>query len=216
MVQQLQLFLEHFAVAVSAVSGVLAARGKRVDLFGVIVLAVVTAFGGGTTRDLLLGDLPVFWVARPEYLYNAIIAAVVTFFLVRYRTLQGDGLLVADAFSLALFAVVGTQKALVFQTDPVVAAAMGVVTGVVGGMMRDVLLMEIPLVFRKEIYFYATAALCGAVVYLALNQWRTQAPSNMVIAVGITLLLRLASIKYKLSLPVFREAGDQSHSKPER
>lgn len=214
MVLKLQIGLEHFAVAVSAISGVLAARGKRVDLFGVIVLAVVTAFGGGTTRDLLLGDLPVFWAARPEYLYNAVIAAVITFFLVRYRALSGVGMLVADAFSLALFAIVGTQKALVFHVDPVVAAAMGVVTGVVGGMLRDVLLMEIPLVFRKEIYFYATAALCGSVVYLALDRWRPQAPSNMVIAVVLTLLLRLVSIKYKLSLPVFHAAEDQPSGKP--
>jgi uncharacterized membrane protein YeiH len=207
----LQFALEHFAVAVSAISGVLAARGKRVDLFGVVVLAVVAAFGGGTVRDLLLNAHPIFWIRDPLYLHNAIISAVVTFFLVRYRDLSGVGLLVADAFSLALFAIVGTQKALVFDASPAVAAAMGVITGVVGGMLRDVLLMEIPMVFRTEIYFYATAALCGSVVFLALNHWFPESPSNMVIAVILTLLLRLASIKYKLSLPVL---GDGKTPEP--
>jgi uncharacterized membrane protein YeiH len=188
---------------------VLAARGKQVDLFGVTVLAVVTAFGGGTVRDLLLGDLPVFWVRYPDYLYNSVIVAVATFFLVRYRDLQGAGLLVADAFALALFSIVGARKALEFNFAPAVAAAMGVVTGVAGGMLRDVLLSEIPMVFRKEIYFYATAALCGSVIFLALHHWRPEAPSNMVIAVGLTLLLRLVAIRWKLSLPVLSPSRDK-------
>jgi uncharacterized membrane protein YeiH len=165
------------------------------------VLAVVTAFGGGTTRDLLLGDLPVFWIKHPAYLYNAVITAVVTFFLVRYRELAGTGLLVADAFALALFSIIGAQKALSFSDAPAIAAAMGVVTGVVGGMMRDILLNEIPLVFRQAIYFYATASLCGSVIFLALEAYRHAAPSNVMIAVGITLLLRMASIHWKLTLP---------------
>jgi uncharacterized membrane protein YeiH len=197
--------LEHFAISVSAITGALAARGKRVDLFGVIVLAVVTAFGGGTVRDLLLGDLPVLWVRDPAYLYNAAITGVVTFFLVRYRELTGSGLLVADAFSLALYSIVGVKKALLFNPDPVVAAGMGVVTGVAGGMIRDVLLGEIPMVFRREINFYATASLCGSVIFLALHAWFLNPVLNTVIAVLITLVLRLASIRWKLSLPDFEE-----------
>jgi len=210
---KLQFLLEHFAVAVSAISGVLAARGKRVDLFGVVVLAVVTALGGGTVRDLLLENAQVFWVRHPDYLYNSVLTAVATFFLVRYRDLQGTGLLVADAFALALFSIVGTQKALEFSVAPAIAAALGVVTGVVGGLLRDVLLIEIPLVFRTEIYFYATASLCGSVVFLALNHWRPHSPANLVLAVILTLLLRLVAIKWKLSLPIFQPVTDTAEGK---
>jgi uncharacterized membrane protein YeiH len=107
----MQLWLEHFGVAVSAVSGVLAARGKRVDLFGVLVLALVTAFGGGTVRDLLAG-VPVFWMHHPALLLNAAGTAVITFFVRRVRELPSGWLLVADAFALALFTIVGTRKGL--------------------------------------------------------------------------------------------------------
>lgn len=206
---KLQYILEHFAVVVSAISGVLAARGKRVDLFGVIVLAVVTAVGGGTVRDLLLDVPKVFWLQNPDYLYNALITAVVTFFLVRYRDLPMTGLLVADAFALALFSIVGARKAVEFHAVPVIAVAMGVVTGVVGGMIRDVLTGEIPLVFRKEIYFYATASFCGSALYVALYHWRPNRPVNLVIAVMFTLLLRLVAIRWKLALPVFQPSSEK-------
>lgn len=202
---KLPFLLEHFAVAVSAISGVLAARGKRVDLFGVLVLAVVTAFGGGTVRDVLLGDQPIFWVRQPAYLYNAVLTALVMFLVVRYRDLSGAGLLIADAFALALFSIVGAQKALVLGTPPLAATAMGVVTGVAGGMLRDVLLMEIPLVFRRQIYFYATASLAGAGLFVVLEEWFPGMARNMLLGVGLTLTLRLLSLKLKLSLPEMPE-----------
>jgi uncharacterized membrane protein YeiH len=202
---KLPFLLEHFAVAVSAISGVLAARGKRVDLFGVLVLAVVTAFGGGTIRDVLLGDQPIFWVRQPAYLYNAVLTALVMFLVVRYRDLSGAGLLIADAFALALFSIVGAQKALVFGTPPLAATAMGVVTGVAGGMLRDVLLMEIPLVFRRQIYFYATASLAGAGLFVVLEEWIPHVARNMLLGVGLTLVLRLLSLKFRLSLPEMPE-----------
>lgn len=204
---KLPFVLEHFAVAVSAISGVLAARGKRVDLFGVLVLAVVTAFGGGTVRDVLLGDQPIFWVRQPAYLYNAVLTAFAMFLIVRYRDLSGKGLLVADAFALALFSIVGAQKALSFDTPPLAATAMGVVTGVAGGMLRDVLLMEIPLVFRREIHFYATASLAGAGVFVALEEFWPGVARNMLLGVLVTLGLRLVSLKYKLSLPELPNRG---------
>jgi uncharacterized membrane protein YeiH len=197
----LALVLEHFAVATCAASGVLAARGKRVDLFGVIVLAVVTAFGGGTIRDLLLGSTPIFWVERPAYLYNAAVTAAIVFLVIRFRELEGTGMLVADAFGLALFSIVGARKALAFNLDPIVAVAMGVVTGVAGGILRDVLLGQIPLVFRREIHFYATASLGGCVMFLALEHFWPQATANSLIAIAFTLLLRFVSIRWKLALP---------------
>ena len=195
--------LEHFGVAVSAISGVLAARGKHVDLFGVIVLAVVTAFGGGTIRDLVLGDVPIFWVRDANFLLNASAVAVLTFFVARVHHFQSNALLNADAFQLALFTMIGVKKALAWNVAPPAAVALGVITGVAGGIIRDTMTGEIPLVFRREIYFYATAALAGAIVFVALQHWLPDGPANVIIAAAVTLLLRLAAIRWKLALPTF-------------
>jgi uncharacterized membrane protein YeiH len=196
--------VEHFAVSVSAITGVLAARGKQVDLFGVIVLALVTALGGGTIRDVILGQGPVFWTADSRYLVNAAATAIVVFYLVRFHELPMTVLLVADAFSLALFTIIGTQKSLSFQTSPPVAVAMGVITGVAGGILRDLLIGQIPLVFRREIYLYATAAFCGASLLVLLNRWLPDMRTNMVLGMMTTLLLRLAGIRWRIALPMFR------------
>jgi uncharacterized membrane protein YeiH len=196
--------LEHFGVAVAAVTGVLAARGKQVDLFGVVVLALVTAFGGGTIRDVVLGDHPVFWAKEPHYVYTATVAAVVTFFLARTHAIHLRLLQVADAFALAFFTIVGLIKALSFEAAPSIAIMLGVITGVAGGILRDLLLNEIPLVFRPDICLYATAAFFGALLYVGLQSARVDRLSNMVVSVAAILLVRLAGVQWKLSLPVFR------------
>jgi uncharacterized membrane protein YeiH len=195
--------LEHFGVAVAAMTGVLAGRGKRVDLFGVVVLAVVTAFGGGTVRDLCLGSTPVFWIADDRFLLNATGVAVLTFFVARLRRLPESVLLVADAFALAFFTMAGTEKSLALGTTAPVAVAMGVITGVVGGILRDVLTGEIPLVFRQQIYLYATAALVGAGVYVLLVRWLPDRRLSLLLATLTTLALRLGAIRWKLTLPEF-------------
>jgi uncharacterized membrane protein YeiH len=147
----LQPVLEHAGVAISAASGVLAARGKRIDLFGVLVLALVTAFGGGTVRDVLAGDLPPVWLRTPDYLANGTLSALVAFFIVRRRTLPERVLLIVDAFVLALFTLIGTRKGVLLQFSAPVSILLGVCTGVAGGILRDVLVGEVPLVFRPEI-----------------------------------------------------------------
>jgi len=129
----LQLILEHVGISVSAIGGVLAARGKSIDLFGVIVLALVTAFGGGTVRDLLVGDLPVVWLRTSDYLLNATITALATFFVVRLKPLPRMALLIADAFALALFTMIGTRKGASLHLSLAVAVLLGVVAGVAGG-----------------------------------------------------------------------------------
>ena len=199
----ISLTLELVAVGVCAVTGVLAAEGKQVDLFGVLVLAVVTAFGGGTVRDLLLGDVPVAWMRNPYYLLTAMLAGLGTFIVARYRSLPRTVLLVADAFGLALFTLIGTKKGLAFGVTVPVGVMLGVITGVAGGILRDVLTGTIPLVFRSAIYLYATAALCGALVYVLVLRWT---PSKVVAAgssLATTLVLRLAAIRWKLGLPLF-------------
>ena len=197
----MQTWLEHFGVGVSAISGVLAARGKKVDLFGVLVLALVTAFGGGTVRDLLVGA-PVVWMHEPAFLLNATAVALVTFFVRRVRDLPRTFLLVADAFALALFTIVGTRKGVVLNFAPPVAVLLGVVTGVAGGILRDVLTGEVPLVFQPQIYLYATAALIGATAFVTAHHWWPNQPVMTVACTVLILLLRLAGIRLKLSLPV--------------
>jgi uncharacterized membrane protein YeiH len=200
----MQYWLEHFGIAVSAVSGALAGRGKQVDLFGVIVLALVTAFGGGTLRDLMIGAVPVFWIRYPDALANAFFAGLITFFFARYYEPPVNFLLVADAFALALFTIVGVREALDWQLAPGASVAIGVITGVAGGMIRDVLTGEIPLVFRPHIYLYATAAIIGASAFVLLESVRPNSRDNVLYCTTGILLLRLIAIRWKLVLPVFR------------
>ena len=196
-------WLEQLGVAVAAITGVLAARGKRVDLFGVVVLAVVTAFGGGTIRDLTICDSPVFWVRDGNYILTAVAAALVTFVVARFHEFSVRALLLADAVSLAFFTMIGVKKALIFAAPAPVAVTMGIITGVAGGILRDILTGEIPYVFRKEIYFYATASLCGAVVFVLIHNSLASPQVSVLIGAAVTLSLRLAAIRWKLALPLF-------------
>lgn len=202
----MQYFLEHLATCVSAISGVLAARGKSVDLFGVVVLALVTSLGGGTVRDTILDLRPVFWVADSSYVVTGTLCAMVTFFVARYWTglppLADWALQLADAASLALFTLVGTEKALGAGVPPLVGMAMGVITGTAGGMIRDTLLGEIPMVFRRQIYLYATASLAGAGLYVLLNGLLDSNLLRLLVLFAI-FGLRLAAIWWKIYLPAF-------------
>jgi uncharacterized membrane protein YeiH len=192
-------WLEQLGVAVAAMTGVLAARGKHVDLFGVVVLALVTAFGGGTIRDLALGDAPVFWVRDGNYVLTAAGAALVTFVVARFHDFSNRALLLADAVQLAFFTMIGAKKALLFAAPFPVAVTLGVITGVAGGILRDTLTGEIPYVFRREIYLYATASLAGAVVFVLLQS----TSYGLLTGAAITFVLRLIAIRWRLALPIF-------------
>lgn len=198
--------LDIFGIAVFAISGALAAGKRRMDLFGVVVLAAVTALGGGTLRDIILDVGPVFWVTEPTYLLVAVAAAVATFFMIRLFSLPPRLLAIADAVGLAVFTILGTEKALAADMPAVIAVVMGVITGVVGGMIRDVLSGEMPLILRSELY--ATASLCGAII-LTLTISKLQVREIAVVAsLFVTLALRLSAIKWKISLPLMsRDKG---------
>ena len=206
--------LDLFGVAVFAVSGSLAAGRKRMDIFGVIVLGLVTALGGGTLRDALLDAGPVFWIADPWYLLIAVIASMLTFIAVRVISVPWRGLLISDAFGLAVFMAIGTAKALAVTNSASVAIVMGVMTGVAGGMIRDVLSAEVPLILRKEIY--ATAALCGSLAYVVLFRLGMPGIASLILAATATLSLRLAAIHWKFSLPVFKSKDDLEHGGPDK
>ena len=198
--------LDLFGVAVFAISGTLAAGRKRMDLFGVLVLALVTALGGGTLRDLLLGITPVFWVSDLSYLLVVAIASVGMFIAVRSISIPRRVLLVFDALGLAVFTMIGAEVALDSTNSSVVAVVMGVMTGVAGGMLRDVLSAEVPLVLRKEIY--AIASLCGAVVYVLMSGLSAPDVASITVSIITTLIIRLAAIRWGLSLPVFARKGE--------
>ena len=207
--QTLLYVMDLFGVAVFAITGSLAAGKKRMDLFGVVVLATVTALGGGTLRDLVLGASPVFWVLAPIYLLVAVATAIVTFFLVRFCGLPLKLLSVADAFGLAVFTVLGTQKTLDMGISPGIAVVMGIMTGVVGGIVRDILSGEIPLILRREIY--ATASLCGAITFCLVSFYLKNQALAALTSVIVTLGLRLSAIKWKMSLPQYiSHEGDDS------
>lgn len=194
-------FLDLFGVAVFAVTGSLAAGRKKLDLFGVVVLALVTALGGGTIRDMVLGIRPVFWIARPVYVIVALGASVLIFILVCFKKPPKELLLVLDAFGLAVFTAIGAQKALDLGSSYVIVIMMGMTTGVVGGMMRDILSGKVPLILRREIY--ATASLCGAVIFVILSVFWPNSVLNVTISIITTLVVRLVAIKWNLSLPIF-------------
>ncbi|TDU70598.1 putative membrane protein YeiH [Prosthecobacter fusiformis] len=196
-------WIEYSACAVCAISGVLAAEGKRMDLFGALVLALVTAVGGGTIRDLCLGVRPVFWIQTPDFVSTALVAAVVTFVVARFGDIPNRALAIADAFGLALFAIIGTEKALLLGSPGLVAVLMGIVTGVAGGILRDVLRSEIPWVLRAEVELYATAAGMGATTFVLLRQWFPPSESHRYIGMGVILILRLAAMYWKVRLPTF-------------
>jgi len=197
--QQLIYMLDLFGVAIFAISGSLAAGKKQMDLFGVVVLATVTALGGGTVRDMILDLGPAFWVTNPTYLIVVVIAAIATFMLVRIIDLHPKALVIADAVGLAVFTIIGTEKALNADVSGFICVVMGVTTGVFGGMIRDILAGEIPLILQKEIY--ATASLCGAIVFYLIYSVLGLREPAVIISFAITFCLRLAAIKWDISLP---------------
>lgn len=195
--------LDLVGVAVFAASGVLAARDRDLDFLGVIVVAAITAIGGGTLRDLLLDRHPLFWVTDTSYMMVIITAAIVTVAYVRIWPPPGVSLLVADAFGLALFALSGAQYAEAAQCPPLIVVLMGTMTGVTGGVVRDVITAKVPLILRREIY--ATAAIVGVSVYLAMQALGV--PRDVAFGVGMIVVagLRLIALRWNLHLPVFHK-----------
>ena len=154
--------------------------------------------------DPALGCSAVFWIRDSGYVLTAMAASVVMFFIARRWPMPHKLLAIADAFVLAAFTILGAAKALTFDAGSVNAVVLGVITGVAGGILRDVLVGEIPLVFRQETYIYATAAFAGAAVFVVLKHWLPGNAAGGLIGAGLTLALRFIAIQWKISLPVFR------------
>ncbi|MDE6574768.1 MAG: trimeric intracellular cation channel family protein [Muribaculaceae bacterium] len=196
------LIIEMLGTVAFAISGIRLAAAKSFDWFGAYVVGLVTAIGGGTVRDLLLG-IPVFWMQTWMYL-GVTFVSLVTVIIFR-RALVGGmrTLFIFDAIGLALFVVVGIEKSLVAGYPMWVAIAMGIITGSFGGITRDILLNEEPLFFRKDIY--ATACLAGGLVYWLVSLLSFTTPIAAQISCGLTVIgLRIAAVHYNWSLPILQ------------
>lgn len=193
-------------VAVFATAGALAAQGKRLDILGVVVLAIVTALGGGTIRDITLDIHPVVWIADTAYLWTAIVSAIVAFVVCRYIQYPRRTLLVLDAMGLALFAVLGAEKALGQELSPLIVVMMAVITGCAGGMIRDILTGQIPLILQRDGELYATCALAGAMFFILMEPYMSGQVLALV-SMMIIFVLRLAAMFANLRLPEFIIAG---------
>ena len=191
--------LDLFGVAVFAVSGTLTAGRKGMDLFGAVVIAVITAVGGGTVRDVLLDNHPVFWIRDPTYLLVILAATAAALAYARLSRPPRISLLVADAFGLAVFTFIGARTAYEAGVPAPVVVVMGAITGAAGGVMRDVLCAEVPLILRRDVY--ATAAVAGATVYVLLRELEATGPALALVPVAIVFGLRLAAIRLELNVP---------------
>lgn len=195
--------MDFLGVSVFAVSGVLAAGRKHLDWFGVLVIATVTAIGGGTLRDLLIDRNPVFWMADTGYLWAIFAATLLTLLIVRFREVPLRALLVADALGLALFAISGARIAEAAGFGGIVVVILGTITGVAGGVFRDMLLAEIPLLLRDG-EIYATAAIAGIILYLALQATGFERLTAGYAGMAAVVVIRFAAIFFNLRVPALK------------
>lgn len=200
----LLLVLDLGGTFVFAISGAVTAVRHRMDIFGVLVLAFAAGNAGGITRDLLIGAVPPAAIADWKYLAVSILAGLLTFYWYRQMDRLRHPVLWFDAVGLAFFAVAGAQKALLYGLDPVMAALLGMLTGVGGGMLRDVLANEIPAVLRADLY--ALAALAGAAVVVIGHALHFQAVATAIIGGLLCFALRFMAIRYGWHLPKAKRA----------
>jgi uncharacterized membrane protein YeiH len=190
-------------VAVFAASGALAAVRRALDPVGVLVLAIVTATGGGTLRDVLMDRHPIFWISSPWYIGVSAVAALATWLWVRRFPPPDRSLQYADALGLAFFSIAGAQIAEAGGLRPFAATIMGAITGCAGGLIRDVLVAEVPLIFRQS-ELYVTACVAGVALYFCLEGLGFSADLASILGMATIALIRLASIRWTITLPVLR------------
>lgn len=194
--------LDYVGVFMFAVSGIITASGKQLDLFGGVIVGFVTALGGGTLRDLLL-DTQIAWIDNTNYIYTVLLATVAALIFKKPSKNIRRTIFLFDTIGIALFTILGVQKALALETPVIVACIFGVVTATFGGVIRDILCTEIPLIFRKEIY--AVACLIGAILYCILYGLDVDQNVNLIVS-GLTIMvIRTIVVIKNISLPVIND-----------
>jgi uncharacterized membrane protein YeiH len=191
--------IDIIGTAAFAISGVFAALEKKLDLFGICIIAFITAVGGGTLRDILIGNTPVTWMLNPEYSVIIFISTLVAIvFANRMKNFQNT-LLFFDALGLGFFTIFGLHKGLLLSLHPGVCIALGTITACFGGVIRDILLNNIPLIFQKEIY--ATASICGGILYFLLLKANLFGVAADLACIAVIVLIRLVAVRNNWSLP---------------
>jgi uncharacterized membrane protein YeiH len=193
------ILLTYLAVSASAISGALEARKYDMDLVGATTVAFVTAFGGGTMRDLLLGRTPIFWLVDPWLSIATFAIAVLAFFLL--NRISDKLLVIPDALGLGFFSILGATYAMQMSLSLLIISLMGVVTGMFGGILRDVLCNKIPSVFKRNTELYATCAFAGTWVFIILVKLNVDISIASWAGTTVIFLLRLLAVKYRLTLP---------------
>lgn len=201
MLDSIAQFLDWFGLCVFALSGALVASRKQMDIVGFALLGSVTGIGGGTIRDVLMGALPVFWVQKPAYLLTCVLVSCAAFFVAHLVQSRQRVLIWADAVGLALFSVTGADIAQNHGGGAIIAIALGVATATFGGIIRDILGGDSPVILRREIY--VTASFLGASVFVFLQHLDQSKNIALVAGFLAVFLLRAAAIVFNLSLPVF-------------
>ena len=196
--------LQYLAVVSSACFGVLLARRKGMDLVGVVCVAFIVAFGGGSLRDVLLDRTPLFWIAEDRYAWTVLVLALAGGLLPRLPANLTEHLHLPDALGLGLFSIVGTALALQEGTSAFIATLFGVITGTFGGVIGDIVVNDVPSLFRPHVPLYATCSFAGCWVYLGLTGLGTGDLAAQRISVGLIVLLRMGSLRFGWSLPAPR------------
>jgi uncharacterized membrane protein YeiH len=186
-----------------AISGALVASDKKFDLFGVIIIAFVTAVGGGMTRDVLINAHPINWIGDLNYIWTIMAAVVFTFLFKSKIAHLSKTLFLFDTIGIGVFTMLGVQKGLSFDLHPFIAVVMGMVSAVIGGVIRDVLTNEVPLIFKKEIY--ASACLAGGTVFLLTNHFNAPESIQFFATILTVILIRLLAVKFNLQLPKIKD-----------
>ncbi len=193
--------LDIFGTMAFAISGALVAINKKFDPFGVLIVAFVTAIGGGTIRDILIGRNPVAWMQDIHYVYAILAATLVAVLLRKKISYLNRSLFLFDTIGLGVFTIIGTEIGGQYNLHPLISIALGTMTATFGGIIRDILCNEIPVIFRKEIY--ASACILGSSTFLILNKYNIPIDAIYSITIALIIVIRLLSVKFKLSLPNF-------------
>jgi len=184
-----------------AISGALVAMNKKFDPFGVFIIAFVTAVGGGTLRDVLIGRQPVIWMQNPSYVYAIIAAVIITVIFRKNLRILSKSLFLFDTIGLGIFTIIGTEIGIKANFHPLISISLGTMSASFGGVLRDILCNEIPVIFRKEIY--ATACIFGAITFIILNKLNLDPTIVYTSTTLIVIVIRLIAVKFHLSLPPF-------------